>query len=857
MTYKLFTSFSKAMVVTLSATTIALASGGVAVAYDIFHNEKDTSSEQFDFPANDISESEIVLDGEKDSAYGAPVIDFGLKTSGAYDINVYSYHGDEALYLFFDVYDKYVTQRAIGDNNAQDEDGVEISIDTKLNGGTTPQTDDLRIYLGVTGFSRVLRGNGTGWDSTAIGFGGQLKTKLKEGTTPNDNTNIDPGYSLEYRIPYISIFGEANKDTPLAFAFVQSDVTEVTGSRTRTGMSGHPTFKIPTADTPGSFPVLTSEEKFYTRTDYNNLNENMPMVVGKVLNKNNIPLSNVNVSGYYSKNPYRIYSKTTNNDGYFSFEDIKTNDDFIVKAEKAGHLPCILTYSSQNLINANGAEYYQEFTLLPNGSSTRVVTGKINALDGESLLGFTVALKGHESIKTTTNSNGEFSIEVYSDVNNALIISKNGYETTTKLVDTSTSSVPAFEMFHNVTNLIMPLNKNLFYNYASAGIARGNNALFIKASTPYLISGNERLSLYLNTSNKSGFNYLFNNDDYRIDLMESGASIYRYDDNLKKFVYLQEASSLISYEVVLDVLYESVVSVPYAVFNFDKTNVFGAACEFFNSEEIQNSYTKDDIAKDGIIDASSTATYLRFSPDGKVFFSNNNTNTNFLYYYHGIDGATSEDIPNNADRIYAEYERDVNGLVMRITVSNGFGTHFNTQYGLAGPEAINLLLNIDGVNSTGWALYTKNKVCYDINFRIYSDDTICYVNSTDLSIQLKDQMWWSDAKHNNGVAKNFTLNSKLLNNDKYEIDSSNGSKTYVIRLSYADLLSYGNAPSGVTLNQESPISTCLFEVSETSKTTIRFYTSSGDAWLFKNRQLSKTIGAFSSQANYVDLPVNK
>lgn len=854
MPLKSFLSFIKIATI-VASSSLAIAAGS-AIAYDVFTNEKTPSSEQFDFDANTIGDN-IVLDGQKDSVYGSPVLSFGTKVSGQYDIDLYTHHGNQALYLYFDVYDEYVTKRAIGDNNAQDEDGVEISIDTLLNGGTAPQTDDLRIYLGVTGFTRVLKGNGTGWDSTAIGFGGQVKTRLKPGTTANDNSDIDTGYCIEYRIPYISIFGEATKETPLAFAFVHSELKEVTGSRTRTGMSGHPDFKIPTADTPGAFPVLTSEERFYTRTDYNNLNENMPMVVGRVYDRNNNPMPNISISGYYSRNSLKIYNRTTDSDGYFSFEDIKTDDDFIVTAKKSGYLPYSLTYSSKNLINANGAEYYQKFVLISASTTTRTVTGQISALDGEVLSGFNVSLLGFEGVSTTTDASGNFSIDVYNDIDNAVSITKSGYETMVKEVGNGVNSIPTFEMFHTVTNLIKPSNKTLLFNYADAGVVRGKDALYVRASTPYIISGYERLSIYLDADDKSGFSSLFSNGDYRVDLEENKISLSRYSDESGEFVHLDDASALLKYETKLEVLYETTITIPYQAFDFDKADVFGAACEFYNGSELQDSYTNKDIAKDGEIDASYTATYLRFAANNKVYFSNNNTDTDFLYYYHGVDGATSEDIPNNADRVYMDYDRDDNGITMRVTVSNGFGNHFNTSTGLAGAEAINILMNLDGVNGTAWALYKNGSVCYDINLRIYGDDTICFINSNDVRGQSANQMWWSDYAHNNGVAKNFTLNSKTLDQSKYEIDTTSGCKTYVLNLSYADLLAYGEAPSGTTLNRSSSISTCLFEVSETSKTTVRFYTSSGDAWLFKNKQLSTTLGAFSTQANYVNLPANK
>jgi hypothetical protein len=284
---------------------------------------------------------------------------------------------------------------------------------------------------------------------------------------------------------------------------------------------------------------------------------------------------------------------------------------------------------------------------------------------------------------------------------------------------------------------------------------------------------------------------------------------------------------------------------------------FGSAIAFYNGEQYQENLLDDKYAKDEDVNPFSTMTYLRFSPDGLTYFSNNNENTEFLYFYHGIDGAISEDIPNNADHIYMTYERDSDGLTMYVTVDEGLGTHFNTSTNLVGQEAINILLNLDGQNLTAWALYKKNVPCYDLNIRIYGDGSVIYTKSNDFAGQSSNQMWWSDKRHNNGVASNFTLDGRDIPAENLVIDNGEGYKTYTLKFTYAQLLALGGAPEDTVLDATSEIGTCLFEVSETSKTTVRFYTSSGNAWLFQNRTLTKTLAAFSAQSNYVSLVKNK
>ena len=840
----------------LISTGTVLATSASASSYRFYNGSKTESGQQFDFDANEIA-SEIVLDGQKDALYSA-VLDFGTKTrSGIYDVNLYAYHGEQALYLLFDVYDEHVTKRAIGANNAQDEDGVEIYIDPLLDGGTAGHKDDYRIYLGVSGYSKVNKGTGDGFSSDIIGFGGELKTSLKEGTVPNDETDTDTGYYLEYRIPYISISGEANKSTPLAFAFVHTTVQAINGSRTRTGLSGHPTFKIPYADVPNNYSVLTGENRFYTKANFLNLNENTPSVMGKVVNKYGEAISNVSIKAYYEDLRARLYHATTDANGYFSFENIDTRCDFIVEASRGGFLSCTLIYDKDNLVNANGAEYYQLFTLLPSSQTKRTVTGQITALDGDDLSGVNVSVSGFADLSAVTNASGEYSIEVYSEVDSTLVFKKSGFETRRLVVNKDTSVVPTFELSHTIVTLLNPKSLSLLNNYARAGLVRGKNSIFVKIYSPYIIKDRDVLSVYFNTGNKTAFNNHYFDGDLRLDFTNNEANLYKYSEAQNRFVLDNTGIEGVAIQIESNVLFETTLSIPYSLLGISSSATFGSAIAFYNGEEYQENLLDSTYAIDEEVDPFSTMTYLRFAADGKVYFSNNNQNTDFLYFYHAIDGAVSEDIPNNADHIYMTYERSSTGLKIFVTVDEGLGNHFNTSTNLVGQEAVNILLNLDGVDLSAWALYKAGSTCYDINLRIYGDGSVCYTNSAQFAGQASNQMWWSDKAHNNGVAKNFTLVSHTLPEENYEVEEGQGYKTYVFNFTYADLLEFGGAPSGTTMDDTSPIGTELYEISETSKTTVRFYTSSGDGWLFKNRELSKTMGAFSGQSGYVPLEKNK
>ena len=833
---------------TLVTLSVSIAFAIAPSTYENYVEDKEESISQFDFDTNDISDSEILLDGYRDGVYGDPVLSFGTKTSDNYNVDLYTYHSNQALYMFFDVNDKKVTKRAIGNNNAQDEDGVEISIDVLLNGGTTPQTDDLKIYLGVSGFDKVLKGNGKAWGTTMIGFGGELKTSLKYGTIPNDNTKDDTGYCLEYRIPYISLYGEANKESPFAFSFVESYLDDVTGSRKREGMSGHNLFKVPYEYMPYAYPVLTKSNRFYSRADYANLNEAFPSVTGKVFGKDGEPIYKAQVQGYYSKTPTQKFDVETDSQGFFFFENVETTDDFIVEVSKIGFDKTKLIYDAKNLVNANGVEYYQDFVLMSTGSETKTISGKVKARDGIAKDNFKVELFGHESISTTTDSNGAFSLNVYKDVVNKIKITKANFESEIISVEVDATELADVMMYSQLVNLAVPINKVPSLNYIECGVSRSDDNILVRLESPYLIEDDEVASLYVNTSEKTGFNS-FRNGDYRVDYDGKEVKVYSFNEDMDNFVYDSEKSLLTSVTTSLDVLYETRILISNEALGLTSSKTFGAAFDYFNGIERQVSTSGNNIIVDEEIDPLSTATYLRIAGDGKCFFSNTNSNTEFLYYYHAIDGAINEDIPNNADRIYLSYDRDETGLILKVMVN-----------GIEGIEGINLLLNLDSYFGTGWNLYDPNdtsgtKSYYDINFRIYSDDTICYINSNDVRNKAKDQMWWSDKAHNNGVAANFTLTSKTLGSENYTIEQESGYKVYTLLLSYDLLKQCGGAPDSVLFDEESNISACIYEVSETSKTTIRFYTSSGNGWVFEDMKLSKVFsGTFSSQKNYISLP---
>ena len=111
----------------IALSTTAFTVGVASATYLSYINQKQTSNVQFDFDSENIPDHEVVIDGIKDSQYGStPILSFGVNNKA---VKLYFYRTKQAMYMYFDVDDSTVTTRAIGDNNAQDEDGIEMNID--------------------------------------------------------------------------------------------------------------------------------------------------------------------------------------------------------------------------------------------------------------------------------------------------------------------------------------------------------------------------------------------------------------------------------------------------------------------------------------------------------------------------------------------------------------------------------------------------------------------------------------------------------------------------------------------------------------------------------------------------------
>lgn len=180
----------------------------------------------FDFQGNSLV-SELSIDGIRDEAqwnqgeYTTQEYIFTYKNklnNELYDYSFIVYRGTNELFVFYKVYDCNIC--TYGNDNGSSvsfSDSCELYLDTKLDGGSKPQSDDYQIDLGVHGKTRVLCGNGNGW-STWNGIV-QYETYI-DGTLNSGDNDIDNYYCVEMSIPYKQIGITRDQDIGITFGIV-------------------------------------------------------------------------------------------------------------------------------------------------------------------------------------------------------------------------------------------------------------------------------------------------------------------------------------------------------------------------------------------------------------------------------------------------------------------------------------------------------------------------------------------------------------------------------------------------------------------------------------------------------------
>lgn len=152
------------------------------------------------------------------------------------------YRGEKELYVFAKVTDpNLLAEGNDNGNNVSLSDSAEIYLDTKLNGGETPQEDDYQINLGIHNKTRVLVGNGSGWSA----WNGLVQYESLLNGTLNDESDVDEGYSIEMSIPYKQIGITRDSKIGVAFGLVDKYSSKTSASKMWYGLTYKGNFANP------------------------------------------------------------------------------------------------------------------------------------------------------------------------------------------------------------------------------------------------------------------------------------------------------------------------------------------------------------------------------------------------------------------------------------------------------------------------------------------------------------------------------------------------------------------------------------------------------------------------------------
>ena len=120
---------------------------------------------------------------------------------------------------------------------------------------------------------------------------------------------------------------------------------------------------------------------------------------------------------------------TTDETGYFVFEDVDPENDYTVTISKEGYITLTETYTRAELRAANGSIVLKDFIFVSTANLTyTTLTGKVKNIVNGTVGGATVALKG-TTVKTTAAADGSFSLADVPANNGAItfVVSKQGY----------------------------------------------------------------------------------------------------------------------------------------------------------------------------------------------------------------------------------------------------------------------------------------------------------------------------------------------------------------------------------------------------------------------------------------------
>ena len=401
--------------------------GGGDTYTDLTQN-KQPGGDNFDFDGN-YENPELTIDGlgnDEQWKDATTLTTYGNTAGGKDAVTVRVYRGESALFFLFEVSDSVLlTQGVTNDDAVTHGDSIELYLDTRADGGRTPQSDDYQINLGVHGKTRIMQGAGGQWGS----WNGLIDYEVALNGTLNDGDEAtDTGYSVEVMIPYAQIMIE--KDDTIGIALGQVDKV-----RTEDAATGSPegpwnwygwTYKGTAVNpqVPDQYILLDKDGGLVSRDEQ----EKAPAdLAGTVKDTDGTPVEGVTVT---AQSDEVVKTARTDAAGYYVLADLDPERTYTVTAEKDGYLDGIFTCTREELRAADGGVVMKDVTLTAlEGLETTTLTGTVKNILNGAVSGAAISVDGM-ALSAQSGQDGAFSLEgVPASVGDiTLVISGQGYD---------------------------------------------------------------------------------------------------------------------------------------------------------------------------------------------------------------------------------------------------------------------------------------------------------------------------------------------------------------------------------------------------------------------------------------------
>lgn len=595
--------------------------GPTGDTYEDYVPDKQPGGDQFDFEGN-YKEPELKIDGKGDDAQwqaiSTPLLTYGKNDA----VSVKVYRGESALFFLFDVKDtRLLTWGESNDDTVTRGDSVEFYIDSKADGGRRPQNDDFQINLGIHGKTRIMQGSGVEWGS----WNGLIDYEVTlNGTLGDSEEPTDVGYTVEAMVQYKDIAIDKNATIGLAFGQVDKVAKDDAASGTDDGpwnwYGWHYNGDFVDPKIPDTYVLYQPDGTLLSRDEQEKAPADMAGYV-KDQDGNAVGGATVSVTGGVTQ----LTPVTTDEAGFFMFENVDPEGTYEVTVSKAGHISGVQTYTRAELRAADGGRVLKEFVIVNQATVERTtLTGTVkNVLNGV-VGGATVTYKNTE-ISTTTNADGTFSLaDIPMGVGDvAIVVTATGYAATETVVkeDALTSSatalgdvnlnLPAAETrAFGISNLLAANNgfitrtlDGIEMEFVGERTFNGAIELFIdtKESTP---SRNATDVLYLLNSNGTvGVNNSLGGGNFTTS-------------GIKWTVNHIDGAG-----------YTAKLFIPYATLKISPLEPFGISLGQNNGQGVWDGWGRDDmpgVAEGGFVKPEIPQDYVRVGADNKLYEAANN-----------------------------------------------------------------------------------------------------------------------------------------------------------------------------------------------------------------------------------------